>query len=73
MNTTRMLLLDTDGWLVAYAIARDAIVVTNEQPRPGSRNRILLPDVCAQFGIPYEDTFFMLKHLKVQFQWEAVQ
>jgi hypothetical protein len=64
---------EADGWLVAYAIASDAIVVTNEQPRPGSRNRILLPDVCAQFGIPYEDTFFMLKHLKIQFQWEAVQ
>ena len=64
---------EADGWLVAYAIASGAIVVTNEQPRPGSRNRILLPDVCAQFGIPYEDTFFMLKHLKIQFQWEAVQ
>ncbi len=42
---------EADGWLVAYAMANRATIVTNEQPRPQSRNRILLPDVCAQFNV----------------------
>jgi len=42
-----------DGWLVAYAMVNETTIVTNEQPRPESRNRVLLPDVCMQFGVPY--------------------
>ena len=42
------------------------VVVTNEQPRPESRNRVLLPDVCAQFNVTYRDTFFMLRDLTVR-------
>ena len=60
---------EADGWLVAYAMANDVTVVTNEQPRPQSRNRILLPDVCTQFNIAPKDTFFMLKDLAVRFEW----
>jgi len=60
---------EADGWLVAYAMANKVIVVTNEQPRPESRNRILLPDVCAHFNVTYKDTFFMLKELAVRFEW----
>lgn len=60
---------EADGWLVAYAMSHDTIVVTNEQPRPESRNRILLPDVCAQFNVTYKDTFFMLKDLAIRFEW----
>lgn len=60
---------EADGWLVAYAMIHDTIVVTNEQPRPESRNRVLLPDVCAQFNVTYKDTFFMLKDLAIRFEW----
>jgi hypothetical protein len=60
---------EADGWLVAYAMVHGVTVVTNEQPRPRSRNRILLPDVCAQFRVTYSDTFFMLKDLAVRFDW----
>jgi hypothetical protein len=63
---------EADGWLVAYAIAHDAIVVTNEQPRPQSRNRVLLPDVCTQFKVTYKDTFFMLRDLTIRFEWKKV-
>lgn len=63
---------EADGWLIASAVARGAVVVTNEQPRPESKSRILLPDVCDQFEIIYKDTFFMLKHLKVQFDWKVL-
>ena len=62
---------EADGWLVAYGIARGGIVVTNEQPRPDARNRILLPDVCSQFQVAYKDTFDMLKQLQIRFEWMA--
>ena len=62
---------EADGWLVAYAVSRGAVVVTNEQPRPDARNRILLPDVCAQFDVTFRDTFFMLRQLGVRLAWEA--
>jgi hypothetical protein len=42
------------------------VVVTNEQPRPESRNRVLLPDVCAQFDVTYKDTFVMLREFGVR-------
>jgi len=60
---------EADGWLAAYAMVHDVIVVTNEQPRPQSRNRILLPDVCVQFNITNKDTFMMLKELDVRYEW----
>ncbi len=60
---------EADGWLVAYAMAKNVVVVTNEQPRPQARNRILLPDVCNQFNVEYKDTFAMLKDLAVRFEW----
>ena len=37
---------EADGWLVAYSVVNGTVVVTNEQPRPESRNRVLLqPDI----------------------------
>jgi len=61
---------EADGWLVAYARVHKGIVVTNEQPRPDSKSRILLPDVCGQFQVEYHNTFSMLKELKVRFDWK---
>ncbi len=58
---------EADGWLVAYAMVHRAVVVTNEQPRPDSRNRVLLPDVCTQFKVPQKDSFVMLRELAVRF------
>jgi hypothetical protein len=60
---------EADGWLVAYAMAHDHIVVTNEQPRPQARNRILLPDVCSHFNVTCKDIFFMLTDLNVRYDW----
>jgi hypothetical protein len=59
-----------DGWLVAYAMVHHATVVTNEQPAPQSKIEIKIPDICAQFKVPYKDTFFMLKDLAIQFDWK---
>ena len=58
---------EADGWLVAYSMVHQTVIVTNEQPRPDSRNRVLLPDVCVQFQVPYKDTFVMLRDLALQF------
>lgn len=58
-----------DGWLVAYAMVHDAIVVTNEQSAPQSRREIKIPDVCVQFNVTYKDTFLMLKDLAIRFEW----
>lgn len=62
---------EADGWLTAHAMVHGNVVVTNEQPRPESRNRILLPDVCRQFDVSYKDTFSMLHDLVVRFEWSA--
>lgn len=56
-----------DGWLVAYAAAHHAIVVTNETPAPFAKRDIKLPDVCTQFQVPVCNTFDMLRSLGVTF------
>ena len=56
-----------DGWLVAYAKAYGLTVVTQEEHRPERRNRVPLPTVCLQFGVPYADTFAMLRDLNTRF------
>lgn len=62
---------EADGWLAAYAMVHRVTVITNEQPRPQSRNRILLPDVCTQFKVTYKDTFEMLNELAVRYEWRG--
>lgn len=58
-----------DGWIVAFAAVNGAIVVTNERPAPEARREIKLPNVCDAFGVPYRDTFQMLRDLAVKFDW----
>ncbi len=57
-----------DGWLVAYAMVHDMIVVTDEQPNPNVKRRVPIPNVCQQFGVSYIDTFSMLRNLRIQFK-----
>jgi len=55
-----------DGWLVAYALAKGCIVVTHEQFNPTIRRRVKIPNVCQVFGIPFIDTFQMMRALGVR-------
>jgi len=55
-----------DGWLVAYALAKDCIVVTHEQFRPEAKNEIMIPNACKAFGVEYVDTFQMMRALGVR-------
>lgn len=63
---------EADGWLVAYSVVHGTTVVTNEQPQPGSRARVLLPDVCTQFKVPCANTFTMLRNLAVKLDLRAM-
>ena len=56
-----------DGWLVAYAQAHNAVVVTHERFSADAKGRVLIPNVCQQFNVPYLNTFEMLRQLGVRF------
>jgi hypothetical protein len=56
-----------DAWLVAYAKVKDCVVVTHEVPAPDAKTRIPIPNACQAFGVPFVDTFEMLRRLGVQF------
>ena len=60
-----------DGWLVAYARANDAILVTLERYAPDAGRRVPVPNVCRRFGVAYIDTFEMLSELGVRFDWRG--
>ncbi len=58
-----------DGWLAAYAMTNDAVVVTNEVSAPDAKRKVPLPDLCQQFNIRCINTFDMLRELGVRFDW----
>ena len=58
---------DADGWLVAFAKVEGMTLVTHEQSKPESRNRVMIPDVCKVANVPVVDTFQMLRALGVTF------
>lgn len=63
-----------DGWLAAYAKAHPGhVVVTHEEFKADAKKRVPLPNVCKQFGVPYVDTFAMLRALQARFDWTAQQ
>jgi hypothetical protein len=55
-----------DGWLVAYAKSKGCVVVTNETFEPAIKRKIKIPNVCRAFGVPYIDTFQMLRALGIK-------
>ncbi len=56
---------NADAWLVAYALVVKGILITEELSNPQRRNKIPIPDVCNQFGVPWDNTFQMLRRLGV--------
>lgn len=58
-----------DGWLVAYAIAYDAVLVTDEVYNEDVQKAVKIPNVCEEFGVSYMNTFEMLRQLQVRFDW----
>lgn len=58
-----------DGWLVAYAIVYDAVLVTDEVYDEDAKKAVKIPNVCTEFGVCYMNTFKMLRELQVRFDW----
>jgi hypothetical protein len=61
---------NADAWVIAYAKAFGATVVTHEKPSPDVRRRVPIPNVCVALGVPYVDTFEMLRALTTSFSWQ---
>ncbi len=59
-----------DGWVGAYAKVHGFIVATHEVAKPDARKRVPLPNVCDAFGVPYINTFDMLRALGTRFAWD---
>lgn len=60
-------LLDAaDSYLVAHAHAHGHVVVTHERPAP-SRRTIKVPNACVEMGVPYVNTFEMLRSERARF------
>lgn len=57
---------DADPWLIAYALAHNCVVVTEERQAPQSRRDIKIPDVCQAMNVPYINTITMLRSFHVR-------
>lgn len=62
---------NADAWVIAFAKAVEATVVTHEKPNPAMRRKVPIPNVCDALGVPYVDTFEMLRGLATRFSWQA--
>ena len=62
-----------DGWLIAYAQAHNAVVVTHEKFDVRAKSRVFIPNVCQQFRVPYLNTYEMLRQLGVHFDLRPAQ
>jgi len=56
-----------DGWLIAYAKAKEVILVTHEVLAPDARRKVPIPNVCDAIGVHCVDTFDMLRKLSIRF------
>lgn len=54
---------NADAWVVAYAKAQGCVVVTHERYDSKIGRRIPIPNICQALGVPYMDTFAMMRQL----------
>ena len=59
-----------DGWVVAYAKAHRAVVVTQEVYNANVKKRIPIPNVCLEFSVDCIDTYEMIRRLGGKFTWQ---
>lgn len=52
---------NADPFIVATALAKSAIAVSQEASAPLAKKSIKLPDVCTEFRVPHIDTFTLLR------------
>ncbi len=56
-----------DPWIIAFAHVYDCTAVTHEAYNPQTKRKVLIPNMCKEFGVHYTDCFTMLKSLNVRF------
>lgn len=54
----------SDSWLIAFAKANNAVLVTNEN-KTKKISKIPIPAICKQFNVEYINTFEMLRRLGI--------
>lgn len=64
---TSHFLSKADPWLIAKSMTLGTTLVTHEMPEPGARRRVPIPNVCANFDVPYLNTFDALRHFATEF------
>jgi predicted nucleic acid-binding protein len=62
-----------DPWVIAHAINENATVVTKEEKVTAlNSNRIKIPNVCENMGIPWINDFDLISKLNIQFTCRIV-
>lgn len=56
-----------DPWVIASAIAENAVVVTKETPAGLSSKRIKIPDVCQAMRVPWMNDFQFVEQIGIRF------
>lgn len=56
-----------DPWVIAFAMAEKAIVVTKEIPSGIDTRRIKIPDVCIALNVPWINDFEFAKEVGIRF------
>jgi rRNA-processing protein FCF1 len=57
-----------DPWVIAHALNENAMVVTKEEKVTAmNSNRIKIPNVCDNMGVPWMNDFQLIKELNIRF------
>ena len=56
-----------DPWVIAHAMAEDAVVVTKEEYAPPETARIRIPNVCDDLGIEWINDYELIRQLGLSF------
>ncbi len=59
---------EADPWIIAHAMAENAIVVTKEMKNTNpASNRIRIPDVCVNMGVRCIDDYALIREVNIAF------
>ena len=56
-----------DPWVIAHALAEEAIVVTKEEFAPPETPRIRIPNVCEALGVEWINDYELIRQLGLSF------
>lgn len=56
-----------DGWIVAFAMVHNCIVITEEQLVDSTSSKVKIPNACKQFRVQYGDRLVLLRELGARF------